>query len=122
MSTKVRAEWDGYNWVGEVEGGGVTQAKRLELLRERAVEVAKLMSGKVIDADDVAFEIVVPGIDITEVADEIARLDLQVHELQARLMERRRATVRVLKKHGFTLRDIGTITGLSHQRVDQLLS
>ncbi len=120
--TKVRAEWDGKYWVGIVEGGGLTQAKRLEQIAVHAVEVVKLMTGEIITAADVELEVVVPGTDIGRAAAEIAELAATVEAGQEQLAKRRRETARALKAKGFSLRDIGAITRLSHQRVDQLLA
>ncbi len=123
MAMKLRAEWDGYNWVGELKGGGLTQAKRLDLLRQRAVEVVKLMSGKLVTPEEIELELVidVPDLDVNEAAREIARLSRALEDTQHQLAQRRKTAVQRLHDRGLTLRDIGLIIGLSHQRVDQLL-
>lgn len=122
MSVKVRAEWDGYNWVGVPDVGGVTQAKRLDLIAANAVEVVKLMTGKTIKPSDVELEVVVPGMtSVSDAAVEIAQMRADIDTVQSKLTKRTLETVRRLHAKGFTLRDIGTIVGLSHQRVDQLL-
>lgn len=120
---EARCEWDGYNWVATVEGvpGGVTQAKRLDLIAIRIVEVVKLLTGDIISADDVTIH---PHIDdeVDRVAREIAELEASLHEVDAALAQRRRRVVQELRRRGFPLRDIGVIAHVSHQRVHQLLS
>lgn len=43
--------WDDYSWVAVLEGGGVTQAKRLDQLPARLVEVVKLMTNETVAPD-----------------------------------------------------------------------
>jgi DNA-directed RNA polymerase specialized sigma subunit len=120
---RARGEWDGYNWVASIDGmpGAVTQAKRLDLIASRLVEVVKLISGKVISPDDITL---IPHIDdeIDQAAEEIAELETSLHEVDAVLAERRRRVVQELRRRGFPLRDIGVIAHVSHQRVHQLLA
>jgi DNA-directed RNA polymerase specialized sigma subunit len=120
---RARGEWDGYNWVATIDGmpGAVTQAKRLDLIPSRLVEVVKLISGKVISPDDITL---IPHIDdeIDQAAEEIAELETSLHEVDAVLAERRRRVVQELRRRGFPLRDIGVIAHVSHQRVHQLLA
>jgi DNA-directed RNA polymerase specialized sigma subunit len=120
---RARCEWDGYNWVATIDGmlGAVTQAKRLDLIASRLVEVVKLISGKVISPEDITL---IPHIDdeIDHAAEEIAELETSLHEVDAVLAERRRRVVQELRRRGFPLRDIGVIAHVSHQRVHQLLA
>jgi DNA-directed RNA polymerase specialized sigma subunit len=120
---RARGEWDGYNWVATIDGmpGAVTQAKRLDLIASRLVEVVELISGKVISPDDI---ILIPHIDdeIDQAAEKIAELETSLHEVDAELAERRRRVVQELRRRGFPLRDIGVIAHVSHQRVHQLLA
>lgn len=117
-----RCEWDGYNWVATVEGlaGGVSQAKRLDLLSVRVTEVVKLLTGKAISVDEVTLY---PHIDkdLDRAAEEIAELESRLHEVDSALAQRRRQIVQELRRRGFPLRDIGVIARVSHQRVHQLL-
>lgn len=118
-----RCEWDGHNWVATIDGvpGGVTQAKRLDVIGGRIVEVIKLITGEVVSPDDVTIS---PHVDdeLDQVAEEIAELETSRHEVDAALAERRRRVVHELRRRGFPLRDIGVIAHLSHQRVHQLLA
>lgn len=117
------AEWDGYSWVATVTDipGAVTQAKRLDLLPARLAEVAKLMTGKAIDADHIGLEVRVADDDIDRVAREINDLETELSRVSDALAARRRRLVTDLHDRGHTLRDIGMIVHLSHQRVAQLV-
>lgn len=119
----VECEWDGYNWVGTVEGvpGAVTQAKRLELIPGRITEVLKLMTGKRVNADDIELRFH-PGGEAEADAETVRALRADVERIQSDLATRQVRLIRTLRKQGFTVRDIGTIVGLSHQRVQQLLA
>lgn len=120
---RAQCEWDGYNWIATVDGlpGAVTQAKRLDLVADRLVEVVKLITGDFVRTDDIA---ITPHVDdeIDQVAEEIAELESSLHEVDSALAERRRRVVQELRRRGFPLRDIGVIAHVSHQRVHQLLA
>jgi len=118
--TKVTVEWDGYNWAGIVEGGGTTQARRLDQIPGRVVEVVKLMTGTTIAAVDVDMDIHVPGESDEGIAATRA-LRGEVTRLQDDLQDRTRRTAKALRAQGLPLRDIGQIVGVSYQRVHQLL-
>ena len=120
---RARCEWDGYNWVATLDGvpGAVTQAKRLDLIAGRLVEVVKLITGEVVSPDDISITAHIDD-EIDEVAEEIAELETNLHEVDAALAERRRRVVHELRRRGFPLRDIGMIVHVSHQRVHQLLA
>jgi len=114
---KATVEWDGYNWVAVPEGGGVTQAKRLDQLPGRIVEVVKLMAGSDIDVDDVVLEIDFPWAD-EAIALRTKRSDLAAAEQS--LIDSTKAVVVHLRDDGVCLRDIAHLTGISHQRAQQL--
>jgi predicted RNase H-like HicB family nuclease len=122
MTYTATCEWDGYNWVAAVEevAGAFTQAKRLDLLPARLVEVIKLTTGKTVETDEIVLH---PHIDpdLDDTAAEIAALEEETAKLAEALAANRRKVARELKKRGFTLRDIGVIVRVSHQRVHQIL-
>jgi hypothetical protein len=107
-------------WVVEVEGVGVTQAKRLDQVEHMARDMVAIMLD--VDIDDVQVTVaphVGPELDgllldVRSAADEAKRA-------QAKATEASRATARRLKDAGYSLRDIGVLTGVSFQRVHQLL-
>jgi hypothetical protein len=110
---RVTVEWDGRYWVATPATGGVTQARRLDQLPTRIVEVIHLMSGADVDpADDEL------GLRAAELRDRRAELEASEKELAAVTA----ATARALRERGMNLRDIGTLTGVSYQRVHQLVS
>jgi DNA-directed RNA polymerase specialized sigma subunit len=115
-------DWDGYNWVASVEElpGAFTQAKRLELIPSRVVEVVKLMNGDVITSQDVKLVRRLAG-GVAEDAEEVARLRSDLEDIQRSLSERQPRLIRALRSQGLTVRDIGKIVGLSPQRVQQVL-
>lgn len=124
VAIKAVAEWDGYSWVATLPDipGAVTQAKRLDILPGRLSEVAKLMTGNQVDADRIALEVRVADDDIDRVAREIEELEQELGRVTEALSSRRRQLVADLHDRGHTLRDIGVIVHLSHQRVAQIVA
>jgi hypothetical protein len=120
MSTwKTQAEWEPESsmWVGIVDGRWATQAKRLDVLRRHVVEVVALMADEEITVDDVVVDVV--GQDEAEVLrQDRARVDAEGEDVQRRTEE----LARRLGEQGLTMRDIGTLTGISYQRAHQILA
>ncbi len=113
--------WDGYSWVAVLEGGGTTQAKRLDQLPVRLVEVVKLMSGDTVGARDITLEVDY-GDGLAQAAAEL-RNERVAAEMTAQQVQQRTADVICqLRATGATVRDIATMTGLSHQRISQVVS
>jgi hypothetical protein len=119
MSTqRAKVEWDGEWWVAVPDAGGVTQARRLDQLPARIVEVISLMTGEKIDPGEVVLDVDYDGRRITDLRDRRAKLAVEEEALQEATIE----TARALRAQGMNLRDIATATGISHQRVHQLLA
>jgi hypothetical protein len=118
---RVTVEWDGRYWVAVPDAGGVTQARRLDQLPDRLVEVIHLMTGQEVAASEIEMDIhyddqLSPL--AAELRDRRAGLDAQEKEVAALTAE----VARALRERGMNLRDIGTLTGVSYQRVHQLVS
>ncbi len=126
MKVTARCEWDENSgwWTADVVevAGAHTQSKRLDLISTNVVEVVELMAGKKITIDNVVIEI---DYDSLGDAGEETALAKQTREqylaLEEELDAHTRAAVKRLRHRGFALRDIGTLVGVSHQRVHQLL-
>ena len=119
---RFRVEWDGYRWVAELDGGGVTQARNLDRLRSNCVEVVALMHQRDVAIDDIDFDIAVdvPGVE-SDVAAIIRDLRGELETLSEQISDATTSTVKALASHGFPMRDISEVVGVSHQRVGQIL-
>ncbi len=119
---RATAEWGGYAWVATVVGYAdvFTQAKRLEQLPERLSEVMHLMTGKKIAPNK--WELDVQYGKLGDQATEIRKLRVEVEEAEQQLSERTAKVARALRAQGMNLRDIGTLMGVSYQRIHQLVS
>lgn len=121
MSTyTATAHREGDWWVIDVEGVGVTQAKRLDQVEGMARDMVALM----LDVDISTVQVDVHP----EVGPELDGLVLSARtaadaakQAQARATETSRATAKRLADAGYSLRDIGILTGVSYQRIHQLL-
>jgi predicted RNase H-like HicB family nuclease len=123
VSHRVVAEWDQTGWwvvtVPDVPGA-ITQCRRLDQVRADAAEVIEIQTGEPVDPADIEVEPRLPG-DVGNVAEEARRLRAENEELKRRADERTRVAVEMLHRAGFTLRDIGELTGLSFQRAQQIV-
>jgi DNA-directed RNA polymerase specialized sigma24 family protein len=121
MKRTVKAQWDGYYWVGiDGSSGAATQAKRLALLPGRISESIHLMTGETVDACDVELDIAYEG-EAASLARDVRELRHEVEQQTLRLHEATTRAIIGLRAEGMTERDIATLTGLSHQRVHQIL-
>ena len=117
MSAPARVEWDGHRWVAVLDAGGVTQARQLDQLPARLAEVHVLMTGETINPDDIELEIDFPG----AAAAAAVRADrARLSAAEAELAEATAATVAELRARDVSMRDVATMVGVSHQRVQQL--
>lgn len=120
----VRVSREGRYWVAEVDGvpGGATEVRRLV---ELDGEVRDLLAGLL----DVEEESLVLRYDFSPAfGDETARawerFEREREELyaqQRRVEEDRLQVIRELREQGVSMRDVGGLVDLSHQRVAQLL-
>jgi hypothetical protein len=122
-ATKHRAtvEWDGRYWVAAPDSGGVTQAKRLDQLPDRLVEVIELMTGEVVGPESIDLDIHYEDEELGRQAAELRQRRADLESSERELADRTAATARALRARGMNLRDIGTLTGMSYQRIHQLV-
>nr|DAW01359.1 MAG TPA: antitoxin [Caudoviricetes sp.] len=109
-------------WVTEcAELGCVSQVRRLSQVADDLREAIAYQSGLPEDGFDVKVVPVLPPA-YTEAAAAAEEQRELAAESQRRAAELVRDGARVLQAAGLTLRDIGTVMGVSHQRAAQLLN
>lgn len=117
MSANARVAWDGHRWVAVLDVGGATQARRLDQLPERLAEVHELMTHEAISPDDIELDIDFPGASAAaSIRSDRARLAAE----EVALAEATASTIEDLRARQVSLRDVATMVGVSHQRVQQL--
>ncbi|XAS73060.1 hypothetical protein VUN82_04175 [Micrococcaceae bacterium Sec5.1] len=122
MKLSAKAQRSGGRWAIEVPEiqGLYTQAKRLEQVETMVKDAAALMTGR--PETDFVVE-VIPEVDkstmeAVEAANEYAK---QAAEMQRKATEQARFAATAMKASGMTVRDIGSIMGVSFQRASQIL-
>lgn len=123
MTYKSHCEWDGGYWVAVLDGvpGAVTQAKRLEQIPDRLVEVIKLMTGDTVSAEEIYVDARLGDAELDKRTHEVTDLQQQRDRIDHELHDKRYEFVVQLRKRGLPLRDIAALSGVSYQRVHQLL-
>ena len=119
---RATAEWDGFAWVAAAADYDdvFTQARRLEQLPERLSEALRLMKGKRVPPNK--WELQIDYGELGREAAEVKQMRSQIEEAEQLLSARTAKVARALRAQGMNLRDIGTLTGVSYQRVHQLVS
>ena len=116
----VMIERDGAFWLVFIEGlDGLTQAHAVAEVPLMARSYIALVTGK--NPDDIT----IGAVHVKDVGDEIARiksLRQQAKESRAEATRLSRSVAASLRRQGASLTDIGSILGLSHQRVAQLIA
>lgn len=118
----VRAEWDDIGWwVVTVPAvlGAITQCKRLDQVRADIAEAIEIQTGEAIDPTTITVEWHVPG-EAGTAAERARQLRGNAEQITAEAGRSTRHAVFQLHRAGFSLRDIGTMTGISYQRAQQL--
>jgi predicted RNase H-like HicB family nuclease len=120
---RIECEWDETGWwvvtVPEVSGA-VTQCKRLDKVPDDVGEVLELLTGKKPGTYELDVRTIVPG-KAGELAAQALELRAQADALAGTVATTTCTAVVTLSKSGFSMRDIGQLVGVSHQRVDQIL-
>jgi DNA-directed RNA polymerase specialized sigma subunit len=113
------------HWIGRGPDGIHSFARRIDLLPERLCEaIAVAYDIEPPSTDEITLDIDYEHLGLP--ADVIASVKSAValrHELaktEATLAESTRTSVTALSQQGFTVRDIGGLLGITHQRVHQL--
>lgn len=123
MTYRVDAEWDDTGWwvvTVPTVPGAITQCRRLDQVPADAAEVIEIQAGTPVDPDTLDVHPCLRG-EAGDVAAEARRLRVEAHALNEKAGERTRAAVDLLHRRGFSLRDIGKLTGITHQRAQQLV-
>jgi predicted RNase H-like HicB family nuclease len=120
---RIECEWDETGWwvvtIPEVSGA-VTQCKRLDKVPDDVGEVLELLTGKKPGTYELDVHTIVPG-KAGELAARALELRAQADALAGTVAATTCTAVVTLSKSGFSMRDIGQLVGVSHQRVDQIL-
>ncbi len=122
MNYQVNAEWDDSGWwVVTVPGvpGAITQTRRLDQVPADAAEVIEIQTGHPVDPASLTINASLAG-EAGDVAAEARSLREQAHRLTEQAGECTRKAVALLSQKGFTVRDIGALTGITYQRAQQL--
>lgn len=112
---------EGRWWVADVPAiSYATQCRRLADMRQQVADLIETVTGAPIPPDDIELNITLPG----KAADdwqEVQRLraDAEHAARQAALLSHQ--TARDLAAQGLSMRDIGTVFGVSYQRAHQLV-
>lgn len=125
MATKYTAHVrrDGRWWMVEVpQIDGLTQARRLGEAGLMARELVAITLD--IPVDEVEVEVVVSTIGDVDVMAALERIEekrAEAARIERQATDGTRALASALRGEGVALRDIGTVLGVSHQRIDQIL-
>jgi hypothetical protein len=115
---------EGKWWMVEIpEVNGLTQARRLNDVTQMAREFIAATAD--IPLDSFELEMTIQRVHDLDIADRVARIQsekAQALELERRATEEAQALARQLSEANLTVREIGVILGVSHQRAHQLLS
>ncbi|MDN5748184.1 MAG: hypothetical protein L0H64_06710 [Pseudonocardia sp.] len=120
----VTATWDDTGWwvvtVPHVPGA-ITQVRRLDQVVADAAEVIEIQTGEQVDPATLD---VVPVLDdeAGQVAADARTQRRRADEVTREAAETTRRAVRLLHERGFTVRDIGRLVGITHQRAHQLVT
>ena len=121
VATATRADdW----WAVEVEGhpGVYTQARRLELIPAMVADAIQTLTGESVDPADVQVRPMLSE-DLDQALVEFMERRERVRAAEAELSRASRLMARALVvDRKLSTRDAGTVLGLSHQRVAQLVA
>lgn len=120
---RVECEWDKTGWwvvtIPEVPGA-ITQCRRLDRVADDVSEVLELLTTKKPGTYKLDIHAEAPG-RAGKLAAEARALRAEAATLSEKAAKTISSAVVSLSTAGFSLRDIGQLVGVSHQRVEQLL-
>lgn len=100
--------------------GALSQVRRLDQAVDVHREAIAFVAGVAVEDVNVVVEPVLSP-DLRDELGTAERLSTQARQSEAEARRRRRDVARRLADEGLALRDIGTVLGVSYQRVHQLL-
>jgi len=117
----VRVERSGEWWAITIPGlkGAHSQARRLDQVEANAKEVISLITGSPEDSFDVEVERELPESMTSALAGYLAAV-AAMDDTRMRFETAQTAALGALLGAGLTVRDVGALMGISHQRVSQL--
>lgn len=116
------AQRSGSWWAVEVPEvpGLFTQAKRLDQVSAMVKDAASSLTGKTEDSFQVIVSVHLGG-KLEEAVDAALDAANRLAEFQAKAATTSRVAARCLADDGLTVREIGEVLGVSHQRAHQLI-
>lgn len=113
---------EGRFWVAYVEDGDcATQEYRLDALAGSLREVIALLRKVPADSFDVILDFS-PAPEVRALMEAERQLRAEAARIKAEAAEANRRVAWALRTRGYSVRDIGTVMGVSHQRAAQLLA
>lgn len=117
-----RAVRDGKFWFITIEGvTGATQARTIAEIEPMTRDYLEIVEGVSAAAVQVTIDIVLPQSARAHL-ESMRRLRSEAADAQAQAAVESRAAARALKDEGLTVREIGALLGVSHQRAHQLIA
>lgn len=119
----VLASRDGRWWLGRVPAlSGITQARKFSELPEMSRDLIAVTLDIPLDEIEVTIRVeTVNGVDVGAALTSIREERGRAAAIEAAAARRTTALAHDLEKAGLSLREIGAVLGLSHQRVHQLV-
>ncbi|MBP3088322.1 transcriptional regulator [Corynebacterium sp. sy017] len=102
------------------EPGIITQARRLDEIPDVIKDALTLFPELTDDPQNAVIHVDVSNEDLA-FATEARELNEKAHELSMQASAAMHSAAQDLSKQGFTLRDIGALLGVSHQRAQKLI-
>lgn len=119
---EVQVVRDGRWWLVTVPAiGGVTQARRFTDVEAMARELVAVTTGDA-DAEVRLGEVKTGDVAVSDRINRIRSDRAEAARLERQASEEVRALAREIAAQGVSLRDVGAVLGVSHQRAHQLIS